>query len=548
MLSGRNAITHRSSEKSVVLNTFCTVSAIEVREIITKSPCPSSLVDPLPSWLVKEHLDVILPTITSIVNMSVTEGIVPASLKCAIINPLLKKSSLDHNILKNYRPVSNLPFISKVLERVVVKQLNEHMSSNHLHEPLQSAYKKFHSTETALVKVHNDIMWAMERQGVTVLLLLDLSSAFDTIDHKVLMNRMKGILGINNTALEWIKSYLTGRTQRVHVNGAFSDPQTLHYGVPQGSVLGPLMFLIYTLPIGSIIRKYGLEMHTYADDTQIYVSVCPTSANGVQLAISNLEKCVAEIQEWMDTNFLKLNAEKTEIIVFGFRAQLSKFHLESVNIAGVEVSAQSNAVRNLGVVFDSGMTMNNQISNISRSANFQLINICRVRKMLTTDATKLAVHTLITTKLDYCNCLLAGVTSSQLQRLQNIQRTAARIIMNKRKYDPITADLIHLHWLPIKQRIDFKVLLLVFKSIKQQTPSYVSDMLKVHTNARNLRSSSSAFKLVIPRTYRSTFADRAFSCYAPRIWNDLPNHIKVAGSVLMFKSLLKSHLFGIAYS
>ena len=147
--------------------------------------------------------------------MSLAEGHVPASLKSAIIVPLLKKSTLDHNILKNYRPVSNLPFISKVLERVVARQLNEHMSNHNLHEPLQSAYNQFHSTETALIKVHIDIIWTMERKGVTILLLLDLSSAFDTIDHQVLITRLQDLIGVSDTALSWFTSYLSDRTQRV---------------------------------------------------------------------------------------------------------------------------------------------------------------------------------------------------------------------------------------------------------------------------------------------------------------------------------------------
>ena len=326
---------------------FVAVSEDDLKEIITKSPCPSSSLDPMPSWIVKQQLNTLLPPITSLINMSLAEGNVPASLKSAIIVPLLKKSTLDRNILKNYRPVSNLPFISKVLERVVARQLNEHMSNHNLHEPLQSAYKQFHSTETALIKVHNDIMWAMERKGVTILLLLDLSSAFDTIDHQVLITRLQDLIGVSDTTLSWFTSYLSDRTQRVCIDGSFAISQILHYGVPQGSVLGPLLFLIYILPIGDIIRKYEMEFHTYADDTQIYVSVCPTSCNGVRTAVCKLEQCVCKVQNWMSANFLKLNAEKTEVMAFGFRAQLAKFALSSIRISGVAIPMRSDPVRNL---------------------------------------------------------------------------------------------------------------------------------------------------------------------------------------------------------
>ena len=209
----------------------------------------------------------------------------------------------------------------------------------------------------------------------------------------------------------------------------------------------------------------------------------------------------------------------------------------------------SKPIKNLGVMFDSHMSMSAQVANIIKTANFQLVNIGRARKLLTTNATKLAVHTLTTSSLDYCNSLLIGLNESLLKRLQNIQRTSARLVTRKRKYDPVTADLIELHWLPIRQRIDFKILVLVFKSIHHQTPQYISDMLQEQSNIRRLRSNSlSSHRFVEFRTQCSTFADRSFSCYGPRIWNQLPEHIKCAGSIDIFKRLLKHHLFELVYS
>ena len=297
----------------------------DIREIICKAPNPSCILDPLPSWLVKSLLDSPLPAITTVVNNSLRSGVVPNILKRAIIIPSLKKASLDHNILKNYRPVSNLSF--KILERVVSKQLTDYMNVHNLHESLQSAYKQFHSTETALLKVHNDILWAMEKQGVTILVLLDLSSAFDTIDHDILLKRLHDVIGIQDTLLNWFKSYLSDRSQSVLINGKFSSEQYLHFGVPQGSVLGPLLFVIYVLPLGKIVRQFDMNLHIYADDTQIYVSVCPTSSKGVAQAKLKLEDCVHHVQLWMSHNFLKLNADKTEVMVLGYRSQLSKLNL-----------------------------------------------------------------------------------------------------------------------------------------------------------------------------------------------------------------------------
>ena len=246
-------------------------------------------------------------------------------------------------------------------------------------------------------------------------------------------------------------------------------------------------------------------------------------------------------------NFLKLNADKTEVVMLGFKAQLAKINLTSVNIAGVDIAIKSDPVKNLGVMFDCGLTMATQVANIARSSNFQLVNIGRARKMLTTESTKLAVHTLVTSRLDYCNCLLAGINRGLLKRLQNVQRTAARLITRKRKYDPISGDLIELHWLPVEQRIDFKILVLTYKAIHHQSPDYISSMLQLRTDSRHLRSTSFAPQLVQPRTHHITFADRAFSCYAPRKWNQLPPQIRNANSISIFKRLLKSHLFELAY-
>ena len=294
-----------------------TTTQEEVWKIICKSPSKSCTLDPIPTWIIRDAKNELLPTITDIINASPRSSEVPTSTKSAVVTPLLKKATLDPEILKNYRPVSNLSFVSKVLERVVAQRLTSYMTDNNLHEYLQSAYKPGHSTETALVKVQNDILTSIDQHGIVILILLDLSAAFDTIDHDVLFSRMESTLGITGPALEWFRSYLGDRTLRVQIDDSFSASQEILWSVPQGSVLGPLLFLIYLLPLGILIRKHGLELHAYADDTQLYISIKPINQRVVDEGVAKLENCLTDIYTWMSQNKLKLNADKTEVLVMG---------------------------------------------------------------------------------------------------------------------------------------------------------------------------------------------------------------------------------------
>ena len=233
----------------------------DIRQLVSMAPTKSCELDPMPTWLLKQCGDGIIPSMTSISNMSLESGVVPGCLKKALVRPLLKIASLDADCLKNYRPVSHLSFISKQTERVVAARLNEHMSQFELFEPLQSAYKARHSCETSLIHVQNNILRAMDQGKVGILLLLDMSAAFETVDHRTLLGRLHTEIGIGGTALDWFESYLVDRHQVVSIRDEHSDPCLLHNGVPQGSVLGPQLFTAYTSPLGRIIRAHGLDYH-----------------------------------------------------------------------------------------------------------------------------------------------------------------------------------------------------------------------------------------------------------------------------------------------
>ena len=356
---------------------FQPTSEGEIRKLVSRTTKTCEL-DPLPSEHIQHCLSSLVPVITHITNRSLADGVVPEPLKEAIVRPLLKKPYLDRDVLKNYRPVSNLPQLSKVIEKVVAQRLLDHLDSQHMQEEFQSAYRQEHSTEPALVRVCNDIRMATDRKQGTLLVLLDLSSAFDTIDHKILLNRLCKRYGVQGTALQWMESYLHNRKQRVVIGQDTSDQHGLNTGVPQGSVLGPVTFSLYVQPIGNIIRKHGLQFHHYADDLQliIFFDLNPESLLD---ALRRLEACIAEIREWMTSNYLKLNDGKTEFMPV---VPVSAKHLVdglSILVGGARVVAVGK-VRNLGVHLDMHMTMAANCSMIIRCCYHHLRHISQIKK------------------------------------------------------------------------------------------------------------------------------------------------------------------------
>ena len=279
------------------LISFTELSEEDIKGLIGRSSKKTCSLDPMPTSLVVESLDVLLPVITRMLNLSLQNGNFPDTWKLADVRPRPKMAA--EALFANLRPISNLQFASKLTERAAFCQTHDHLTINRLYHKAQSAYREHHSTETALPRVINDILFNMNQQRVTLLVLLDLSVAFDTVDHTILFDRLSSDFGISGQAYSWFDSYLRNRFQSISINGKTSTKLHTKYGVPQGSCLGPLLFVLYTSRQFKIIEHHLPDVHTYADDTQLYVSFSADSGFEQSAALEAMQSCIVDIRKWM---------------------------------------------------------------------------------------------------------------------------------------------------------------------------------------------------------------------------------------------------------
>ena len=298
--------------------------------------------------------------------------------------------------------------------------------------PYQSAYKSGHSTETALLSIKNDIHLSLSRGEATALVLLDLSATFDTINHSTLLSCLLDWFGVVGSVLKWFSSYLTEHFQF------------------QGSVLVPLLFSLYTSPLSTLNGKHkGAKFHFYADDSQLYVHLSHMNASS---AFEKLNKCLQDVKDWMLASKLKLNPDKTEFILFGSKKQRERLNVCFPNdILGNHLHP-TESLRNLGVWFDSEFSFSKHVQNVCKSCFIQQRDFRNIRQFLTQDAAVLVANVFVSSRLDYCNSLFRSLSKFNLHRLQSIQNSAARIVINLSKFTRITPVLRKLHWLPVQFR------------------------------------------------------------------------------------------------
>ena len=324
------------------------------------------------------------------------------------------------------------------------------------------------------MKVVDDLFFSLNEGNISVLALLDFSSAFDTIDHPIHVHRLHTDFGFTDIVLQWFSSYLTDRTQYVSLSNHCSAFAPVHSGVPQHSVLGPILLAMYIKPLSAIINSHSIIHHSFADDIQLQMSAPP---NRISELVHSMQSCIGDVKAWASANMLKLNDNKTELMFVTSRRTM---HLHNLPTSITMYNAQipfKQSVKNLGFTLDYHIIMNAHFSNIARTCYFELCRLASICRFLTSTATATLVSAFVLSRIDYCNSLLFGSTHDVTSHLQRMQNYAARIILRLPMSSSITIHLKSLHWLPVKVRSTYKIACLCYHCHSSTAPSYVIDML-----------------------------------------------------------------------
>ena len=507
----------------------------EIREIVQEYGIKCSPDDPIPAPLLKKaDLEIFLPIWTKLVNLSLGEG----SMEClqnGILIPLIKALDdvIDKENNKNYRPVTNLEFVGKLIERVVKKRLSSQMKDEQLESDFEHGYKDGHSPETLLLKAVNDLLTSCDNGLPSVVMLLDLSAAFDTVDQDKLLSILKEEIGIEGTALKWFTSFIKGRTQKVKIRDTYSEVGDLIYGEAQGSVLGPPLFNIYIRSLKKHIEPSKFSIFGFADDHQLIKTFLPVLQ--LQALDGDINKCFELITDWMNAFSLRLNATKTKILVITPSSLRDVIVIQGTFIDGTCIRFDRSA-KNLGVIIDNELTFKYHIDKIVRACFGNIRKLSKIRDFLTFEEMRTSVSALVFSPMDYCNSLFYGISEELLSRLQSVQNCAARLVRGKRKKKCSTKEFIReCHWLRVKERIAYKICLIVHKCLHGTAPKCLTDMLVYAGSERTLKLKETK--------YNGKYGSRSFGRVAPKMWNLLPLNIRCENDVEKFKSMLKTFFF-----
>ena len=503
--------------------------------------------DGIPQSVIAKSLPVIGHHLATLFNASLTSGVFPGAWKRAHLVPLKKKAI--PSAASDFRPIALLSFLSKVLEKIVHQKISEHLDSKNIMDPRQTGFRQHHSTQTALLRLTEDIPAGIdnEKQYLTILLLFDFSKAFDTISPSKLLRKLIS-MGFSKSVDLWVTSYITGRNQSVvtKLEGK-SDWLTTNLGVPQGSVLGPLLISLYINDIKEVLFTLndtdetlpdGVAHLLYADDLQIYTQVTRDNLRG---GIDRLSVVARAVSAWASDNALHLNTGKTKAIIFGSKYNVNL--LKGLNLSVVEVHDNVFApfvetVTNLGVVMDSKLTWKPQVDAVSRKVNRALYGLRSFRSCTTEAFRKQLVNVLAISHLDYCSVVYLDVADDLHTRLQRLQNSCVRYVCGVRRDEHITPYRKKLEWMDMRARREYLMGVRLYKAFSMRQPSYLTALF-VKNESRT--SGRAPRQITVPGSRTDTGLE-SFRARGARLWNSLPQSIRNVHSLRKFKLALREHL------
>ena len=488
--------------------------------------------DKISARVLKDSCDCIAPVISRLVNGSFQMAAFPKAWKIAEVIPVPKEGNSEEPA--NNRPISLLPILSKVSERLAHKQFVEFLTTNDKLSLYQSGNRKMHSTETALINVSDNLLKAIDEKSASLLVLLDMSKAFDSLNHNLLLEKLRK-LGLKASAVSWFSSYLSSRYQRVRYEDSVSEMLPLTNGVPQGSILGPVLFTIYINDLISVIT-YS-QAAAYVDDSQLYFKFSVSASSSAMAAVN---QDLRNIRKWCATNALLINPDKTKLVVVGSAQLIKKLPPISLSLLGKTISPVPFA-KDLGVYIDQCLTYDVHISKTASSCMNQLVHIRRIKHLLDKKTLLLLINSFVFSKLFYCSSVLGNTSKRNLHKLQLVQNFAARVVLGLRKFDHISQGRKSLRWLDVIEKVLFNDLVLAFKCVNGLAPDYLVKYF-VKRSAVHNRNTRGCNNFVVPRCRLST-GQRAFSYRGPREWNGLAENIKNIKEINSFKKTLFKNMF-----
>ena len=523
--NSRSHLDYLSSNESGASTSFQlkTTSSSIVFSLLSKlSKSKATGLDKISARLLRECPDLISDSLSIIFNRSIITGIFPDDWKCSKVIPLFKQGKRKD--LNNYRPISIIPIVAKVFERIIYDQFNFFLTDNKLLSTSQSGFRSLHSTVTALLEATNDWAYNIDHGNVNAVVFLDLKKAFDTVDHAILLSKLNAY-GIES---EWFKSYLSDRDQKCFVNGFLSPNRSLSCGIPQGTILGPLLFLIYINDLPNCLEHSQARM--YADDTHLTLA-----SNNVRDINQNLNQDLVNVSEWLIANKLTLNQSKTEFMLIGSRQRLCTLSpLPSLEIDGIPVN-QVSLTKSLGVLIDENLSWNMHINKLIKKIASSIGAIKRVRPFVPFTTLQYIYNSLVQPHFNYCCVVWDNCNKTYADKLQKLQNRAARVLTSS-SYD-IAADFLleKLGWRKLDTQRKLEKAVMVYKSLNGLAPDYLRPMFIDRSSITNYSLRDTEGKLAIPKP-RTNYLKNSFGYSGAVLWNSLPTELRKTNNLSVFKS------------